>query len=201
MFALLTKVTKMHIPIDITIDLFDKLVLPILLYGCEVWGCDNCDQIEVVYNKFLKRILKINKYTPNCMVYGEAGKSPLKSIINSRMITFWNRLKVGKDTKYSFILLNVTEKFNDDDSNAFKSGWLIKIRDILNLSGLGFIWLENTEIDTKSLKQIIELHNADTYKQTWCSDVFNNSCCLNYRIFKTELVFEKYLIQLSLVIE
>jgi hypothetical protein len=73
MFALLTKVTKMHLPIDITLSLFDNLVLPILLYGCEVWGFENCD---VFYRKFLKRMLKLNKYTPNCMVYGEAGRTP-----------------------------------------------------------------------------------------------------------------------------
>ena len=75
MFALLTKATKMHLPTDITLNLFDSLVLPILLYGCEVWGVEKCEQIEVFYRKFLKRLLKLHKFTPNCMVYGETGKS------------------------------------------------------------------------------------------------------------------------------
>ena len=38
MFALLAKVTKLHLPIDISLDLFDKLVLPILLYGMRGLG-------------------------------------------------------------------------------------------------------------------------------------------------------------------
>ena len=62
MFALLAKVTKLHLPIDISLDLFDKLVLPILLYGCEVWGFENIDQIDVFYRKFVRYILKLNKY-------------------------------------------------------------------------------------------------------------------------------------------
>lgn len=34
MFCLLTKASKLFLPIDITCDLFDRLVLPILIYGC-----------------------------------------------------------------------------------------------------------------------------------------------------------------------
>ena len=34
MFSLITKSRRLHVPIDITPDLFDKLVLPILIGGC-----------------------------------------------------------------------------------------------------------------------------------------------------------------------
>jgi hypothetical protein len=138
MFALLTKATNLHLPIDITLSLFDSLVLPILLYGCEIWGFENCDQIEVFYRKFLKRILNLNKYTPNCIVYGEVGKMSLKSIIHTRMATFWCRIVTGKQTKLSFILYSLTKSFNDDISNTFKSSWISKIKEILSHSGLGY---------------------------------------------------------------
>ena len=36
MFALLSKGRKLKLPVDIMLDLFDKTVLPVLLYGCEV---------------------------------------------------------------------------------------------------------------------------------------------------------------------
>ena len=71
MFALLSKAAKLHLPIDVTCDLFDKIVLPILLYGSEIWGLENVNQIEIFYRKFLKKLLKISKSTPNCIVYGE----------------------------------------------------------------------------------------------------------------------------------
>lgn len=197
MFALLAKVTKLHLPIDISLDLFDKLVLPILLYGCEVWGFESIDQIDVFYRKFVKYILKLNKYTPNCMIYGETGRMPIQNIINSRMISFWNRIKSGKVTKYSYVLLNLTKLFNDDVLNSFSSGWLCKVRDILNHCGFGYIWLNDMTLNKKVLKRLIERHSIDTYKQTWYSEVFNNSCCFNYRILKSDLVFENYLTQLS----
>ena len=37
MFALLRKSRQWHLPIDVQLHLFDALVEPVLLYGCEVW--------------------------------------------------------------------------------------------------------------------------------------------------------------------
>ncbi|MCP4163756.1 MAG: hypothetical protein GY760_27160, partial [Deltaproteobacteria bacterium] len=41
LFGLKSKKEKFNLPIDIVLDLFDKLILPILLYGCEIWGFGN----------------------------------------------------------------------------------------------------------------------------------------------------------------
>ena len=61
----------MQLPVDMQIELFNKLVKPILLYGCEIWGFGNIDVIECVQLKFIKYILKLKNSTPNYMVYGE----------------------------------------------------------------------------------------------------------------------------------
>jgi hypothetical protein len=44
------------------LDLFDKMVKPILLYGCELWGLSNCDIIERVHLKYCKLLLNL-KYS------------------------------------------------------------------------------------------------------------------------------------------
>ena len=38
MFSLLTKARRLCLPVDIQCDMFDKIIVPILLYGSEVWG-------------------------------------------------------------------------------------------------------------------------------------------------------------------
>ena len=38
LYCMLTKVRKLQLPIDIQCQLFDHLVLPILIYGSEVWS-------------------------------------------------------------------------------------------------------------------------------------------------------------------
>ena len=35
-YALLNKVRKLRLPVDLAFELFDHLVLPVFLYGCEV---------------------------------------------------------------------------------------------------------------------------------------------------------------------
>ena len=47
------RICNLHIPIDLQIQLFDQTILPILLYGCEIWGFQNVKMIENVYNQFL----------------------------------------------------------------------------------------------------------------------------------------------------
>jgi hypothetical protein len=63
-----------NISISCQLDLFDKLVKPILLYGCEVWGFGNNEISEPVRLKFCKVLLHLKTTTPNCIVYGELGR-------------------------------------------------------------------------------------------------------------------------------
>jgi hypothetical protein len=50
---------KHGLSVKIQLDLFDKMVKPILLYGCEVWGFSNNDIIEKVHLKFCKLLLHL----------------------------------------------------------------------------------------------------------------------------------------------
>ena len=43
--------------IDIECNLFEKLVFPILLYGCEIWGFHCVNMVDTFYIKFLKKYL------------------------------------------------------------------------------------------------------------------------------------------------
>jgi len=51
LFSLKSKIEMFDLPFDIVIDLFDKMILPILLYGCEIWGYEDLECIEVFYRK------------------------------------------------------------------------------------------------------------------------------------------------------
>ena len=72
--------------------LFDKIVKPILLYGCEIWWFGNIDIIERVHLTFCKLILNLKKSTPNFMIYGELGIYPMSVYIELRMINFGQKL-------------------------------------------------------------------------------------------------------------
>jgi hypothetical protein len=51
-----------------------KMIKPILLYGCEVWGFGKNEVLERVHLKFCKILLNLKSSTPNYMVYGVTSK-------------------------------------------------------------------------------------------------------------------------------
>ena len=96
MFSLIRKARKLFLPIDIQLHLFDSMIMPILLYGTEVWGCENVDIIDKFYLKFCKSLLDVKQTTPSVMVYGELGALPLHLKIKCRVLNFWYRIVSGK---------------------------------------------------------------------------------------------------------
>jgi hypothetical protein len=92
MYEVLRKGRIHNLSIKYLLDLLDKIVKPILLYGCEIWGFGKNDIIERVHLKFCKLVLHLKVSTPNFMVYGELGRYPLEIDIKVRMISYWCKL-------------------------------------------------------------------------------------------------------------
>ena len=91
-------------PIPLSLYLFDCVIKPILLYGCEIWGMENLETVEIFHRNFLRRILKLGRHVPKPMVYCEFGKSELKYTIWQRMISFWKGLTEPENKLSNLIL-------------------------------------------------------------------------------------------------
>lgn len=91
MFSVFKKCRLLHLPVDLQFDLFDQMVLPIVMYGCEVWGYENMNIMENLHLKFCKMVLKLKKSTPNVMVYGETGRFPIQLIVKKHIVNYWRR--------------------------------------------------------------------------------------------------------------
>ena len=61
------------------LDLFDKLIVPILCYGADVGGFIQAPAIERVHLRFLKTIFRVITSTPNDLVYAELGRQTLRT--------------------------------------------------------------------------------------------------------------------------
>jgi hypothetical protein len=196
MFSLLTKARRLDLPVDIQCELFEKMIVPILLYGSEVWGFSNIHETEVLYRNFLKNLLKLNRSTPSCIVYGEFGKSPLQNVVDKRMIQFWIKVSEGKSSKLSNIVYRLLYKLHN--TGEFKSVWLDKVKTILDNCGLSDIWASQLTYDSKHfVKGLVSISLDDSKTQVWSSSFISNRRCDTYRVFKTDLCFEKYIWSLN----
>lgn len=91
MYSVIVKCRKYNMLIDCKLDMFDKIVKFILLYGCEVWGFGNIVFVEKLYLKFCKYILNLKFLILNYMVYGEFGWYLLIINVKVCMIVFWSK--------------------------------------------------------------------------------------------------------------
>jgi len=72
--------------------------------------------------------------------------------------------------------------------------WKKNIQDILNKSGLSYIWLYQNCISEKWLSNVVKMNLIDQFKQTWStSSVDNSPKALNYRLYQKGVSFENYL--------
>ena len=192
MFGLNEKAANLLLPPDIHIDLFEKMVTPIFLYGSEVWGYGNIEPLEIFYRKFIRRVLGVGKSAPNCFVYGEVGKYPIVHLIYARMLNFWIKISEGKTTKLSSLMYRIIYKLHLDGS--YNSPWLLYIKKILCDSGNHKFWTEQDHLSPKAfMKNAVCSRLKKQYLQWWQAEVIRNRRCITYRIFKDQLVFESYL--------
>ena len=108
MYEVLKFGRKYNLSIKCLMSLFDKMIKPILLYGCEIWGFGKNDIIENVHLKFCKIVLNLKPSTPNYMIYGELGRQPLDIDIKLRIVTFWGRIVCGKQSKLSCVIYKLS---------------------------------------------------------------------------------------------
>ena len=81
-----------NIKVSHQIELFDKLVLPILNYGAETWGYNIATKIERVHLLFCKQLLGVKTQTQNNFIYGELGRLPLRLNRLVIIIKYWFKI-------------------------------------------------------------------------------------------------------------
>jgi hypothetical protein len=83
--------------------LFDTLVTHVILYGCEVWGCnisrESWRKIEKIQKNFVTYNLKIKGNTPCPILLLEASLTPIESMAMTRYLIYKNKLNNMEDKR------------------------------------------------------------------------------------------------------
>ena len=128
-------ITPKHI-----LNLFDKLVTPILNYGSEVWGFCNAHQIERVHLQFCKNLLGVKQSTQNNFVYGDLGRMNYQSYRYVNIIKYW--LKVISKPNNKLVNILYCQMISDFEANDSIINWAVLVRKLLCKLGFYEVWLQ-----------------------------------------------------------
>ncbi len=188
-----------HRCVQMFLHLIDAIIVPIALYGCEVWLHKSVEKQEKTLSfeklnlQICKYVLGVNKNTTNYACLGELGRYPLWITAKHRLLGFWSRLLVNEglaNTVYNSTL----------DANHPRA-WNKSVRAVLDHTG--FSWVFRAQIplsknDLRTVKNVLEAQ----FEQSWSSVITGrtrlsaqgSNKLRTYSLFKTLFQIETYLL-------
>ena len=190
MFVVLKKAREQNLSPDIQIDLFHKLVLPILSYGCELWAYEDLGRFDKFHLKFLRYVLRLNTSTPIPMIYGETGEIPISIALKSRRVGYMCKLlNPNTNTLSRQVFGLVLNMYND---GYYTTKWLYKVVSLLTKIGHADVLQNRNYVPPKVLSQIYNAHAKEVFVNSWRNRMSNLSKCDMYQLYKIEFEREKY---------
>ena len=132
------------------------------------------------------------------MVHGKTGCLPLS--IDVTMRVFWIKLvQHNNHSKLAYaVYAHILDTFN---GNRYLHPWLVFVKTTLNRLGMTYIFDSRAlNINRTWFSKAVKLRLTDQFNQEWLAAVDEHMNCVNYRIFKTIVVFKEYLLHLPLIL-
>lgn len=147
------------------LDLFDKLVAPILNYGNQIWGFIEGKDIERIHLQYCKNLLCVKKSTPNDFIYGELGRMPLQYNRYYDIINYWIKLLHTSENKYIkkvYLMLK-----SDIDQRPNIKNWCSLLRDLLCRLGFHDAWLFQDVGNSNIFLSLVKQRLKDQFLRNW----------------------------------
>ena len=91
--------------------------------------------------------------------------------------------KTGKQYKLPFV-----------PSRPISGSWCARIKQILDVSGFSFVWINPNKVDQSSFIKELSERLSCQYQQSWASSLHSTTGKLRtYKLFKRSLSYESYL--------
>ena len=184
--------------------MFDKLVSPVLSYGCELWGFITGNALERVHLQFCKRVLGVKQCCQNYFIYGELGRMPLIVTRHYRILKYWLKVLRSNESKYIRRVYNMML----EDMGAFnrKQNWAGLVKQLLENLGFANVWI-NQDVGSEELFLAqVKTRLRDIFIQNWRTRLTNSSRAdlyihvtnmFEYKMYLNVITVEKFRMSLS----
>jgi hypothetical protein len=159
------------LPVDVQLELFEKLITPILLYSSEVWGFNVASSIEKVQTDFCKYILGVPSHTPNIAVLGETGRLPMYVLYFKKCVKFW--LKILSMPSYRYPRASYGMLLSLD--NLGRQTWATSVKNLLYKYGFQHVWdQQGVGNEAVFLREFVN-RVSQSYMEEWEFDMSQSS--------------------------
>ena len=163
------------------LELFDKLVSPILNYASEVWGFHKATSVETVHLQFCKKVLGVKQSTQNDFVYGELGRTDYQSRRFVAIIKYWLKVISSEETKYTKQIYKMM--LNDLETQPLKLNWALSVKELLCKLGFMQAWLSQGVGNEQRFVEMFKTRVKDIFMQDWHARLETSTRARFYNIF------------------
>jgi hypothetical protein len=174
--------------------LIDATLIPVLLYGSEVWGTKSFDCIEKINRKACKQFMMVSSKTTNVAVLGDCGRYPLYISSVIRLISYWAKIIQMSSDRYPHKCYKMLHHLD----NSGHSTWATNIKDILFKLGFGIVWISQDIGCVNNFLIQLSTRMHDIFSQEWFTEICASSKLSSYREFKSMLCPERYLLEITI---
>ena len=172
------------------LELFDKLVAPILNYGSEVWGFYKSTAVDTVHLRFCKRVLGVKQTTQNDFVYGDLGRVDFQTRRYLSIIKFWFKVVANEDNKLVKCIYNLM--LNDIEQHPTHQNWASSVRNLLSRLGFFDVWIAQTVGNIDAFLELCKIRLRDNFIQDWHARLEESTKAKFYISF-ADFKYQKYL--------
>ena len=180
---------------SLAVHFFNTLIAPLLDYGSEVWYSESiAEKLEVFQKKYFKRNLSVRVNTPDEAVFGELGVLPLSIRLQKNLLKYLHRLNTLPTTspvKWAYLELMSLHNLGFDTWYGRALKVMTEFESDAGFSEGGFLKLKSSQV-----KKTLNRTCFVLYEDKWLDNINDSEVCKKlrkYKLFKTDLKFEKYL--------
>ena len=177
--------------------LYKSLLLPHMDYSSEVWFTESaCRMLEKFSLRYFKRLLHVRPNAPTLAVYGELGAYPVHVRLKCNVLKYLHRVCHMPSTSPIYWVYQDLYKLYQENKDCWVTRAFGLFQEFSELSGIEFDEFRNKS--KLKMKKMLKLYMRSDYEEKWSGELAlcteeNNKKLRTYKIFKTFLRFEPYL--------
>jgi hypothetical protein len=173
------------------------LVRSIVEYGAEIWGEEECEQLERLQLAMGKRILRCKPNTSNEVVRGELGWWRMKARRDEARLRYWARLVRMEGNRVPKITYQTSRHRLEDEHKheaEITDSWCVYTKKLLTELNMGDRWRDERVEDEETWKTLIKEKIQEREETDWKTAVNSKPKLRTYKLLKKRLQIENYLL-------